>query len=196
MKTRILFIGNSYTYFHDMPEAIFLPMAKEAGLDAVVTAVTHGGYWLHWFADPENEEGKRLRRVIDGQHYDWIVLQDHSLATIQNPGAFFSGIRALKQLLESHTDHFVLYSTWGRKPGCVTLEEIGMTNTEMARLIAERYEEAGIRFDMKVAHVGRAFLAYQEAHPEQELYFEDLHHSAPLGSAVAARTILDVILNG
>lgn len=58
-----------------------------------------------------NEDGKRLRRVIDGQHYDWIVLQDHSLATIQDPGAFFSGIRALKQLLESHTDHFVLYST-------------------------------------------------------------------------------------
>lgn len=71
-----------------MPEAIFLPMAQKAGLDAQVTAVTHGGCWLHWFADPENEEGKRLRRVIEGQHCDWVVLQDHSLAAIQNPGAF------------------------------------------------------------------------------------------------------------
>lgn len=196
MKTRILFIGNSYTYFHDMPESIFLPMAKEAGLDAQVTAVTHGGYWLRWFADPENEEGKRLRSVIEGQHYDWVVLQDYSLATIQDPGAFFGGIRKLKQLLEPHTDKFVLYATWGRKPGCITLEEIGMTNPQMARRIAEQYDEAGIRFGMKVAHVGKAFLAHSEEKPEDELYFADLHHSSPLGSAVAARTILDVILAG
>lgn len=195
MKTRILFIGNSYTYFHDMPECIFAPMAKEAGLDVEVTALTHGGYQLSWYADPENEEGKRLRRVIAGRHFDWIVLQDHSLSTILTPGDFFGGIRALKELLQPHTEHFVLYATWGRKPGCVTLEELGMTNPEMARHIAERYEEAGIRFDMKVAHVGRAFLAYSEAHPEAELYFADLHHSSPLGSEVAARTILDTILS-
>lgn len=196
MKTRILFIGNSYTYFHDMPETIFAPMAKEAGLDVEVTAVTHGGYWLKWFADPENEEGKRLRWVIEGQHYDWVVLQDFSLATIQDPGAFFSGVRGMKELLKEHTEHFVLYSTWGRKTGCVTLDEIGMTNPEMARRIAEQYEEAGVRFDMKVAHVGMAFLAYNDAHPEDELYFADLHHSSPLGSAVAAQTILNVILAG
>ena len=29
---KILFIGNSYTYYHDMPERIFAPMAQEAGL--------------------------------------------------------------------------------------------------------------------------------------------------------------------
>lgn len=196
MKTRILFVGNSYTYFHDMPETIFAPMAQEAGLDVEVTAVTHGGYWLKWFADPENEEGKRLRRVIAGQHYDWVVLQDFSTATIQDPAAFFSGVRAMKELLQEHTEHFVLYSTWGRKPGCITLEELGMTNPEMARRIAEQYEEAGIRFGMKPAHVGLAFLAHSEAHPEDELYFADLHHSSPLGSTVAARTILDVILAG
>ena len=34
---KILFIGNSYTYYHDMPECIFAPMAKEAGLLAMET---------------------------------------------------------------------------------------------------------------------------------------------------------------
>ena len=29
----VLFIGNSMTYFHDMPAAIFEPMAKAAGYD-------------------------------------------------------------------------------------------------------------------------------------------------------------------
>ena len=32
----ILFIGNSMTYFHDMPTAIFEPMAKAVGIDVTV----------------------------------------------------------------------------------------------------------------------------------------------------------------
>jgi len=193
MKKKILFIGNSYTYYHDMPERIFAPMAKEKGFDFEVQAVTHGGYKLEWFADPENEEGKRLRSVVEGRHYDCIVLQDHSLSTIQDPGAFFGGIRSLKALLEDKTDKFVLYSTWARKPGCDTLEQIGMTNPEMTRHIAEAYDEAGQRFGMTVAHVGKAFAAYNAEHPDAELYFVDLHHSSELGSTIAAEVLLDAI---
>lgn len=164
MKKQILFVGNSYTYYHDMPECIFAPMATEAGYDLEVRSVTHGGYKLVWYADPENEEGKRLRAVIEGRHFDYIVLQDHSLSTIENPGEFFDGVRRLKAL--------------------------GMTNAEMTRHVAEMYDEAGQRFDMKVAHVGKAFADYSAAHPEAELYFEDLHHSSRLGSTIAAQTIL------
>ena len=191
---KILFIGNSYTYYHDMPECIFAPMAKAAGVDVEVQAVTHGGYKLEWFADPENEEGKRLRSVVEGRHYDCIILQDHSLSTILDPGGFFDGIRKLKTLLEGKTDRFILYATWGRKPGCETLERIGMTNAEMTRHIAEFYDEAGQRFDMAVAHVGKAFAEYAREHPEEELYFTDLHHSSVLGSTIAARTILNTIM--
>ena len=193
MKKKILFIGNSYTYYHDMPERIFAPMAKEKGFDFEVQAVTHGGYKLEWFADPENEEGKRLREVVEGRHYDCIVLQDHSLSTILDPGGFFGGIRSMKALLEDKTDKFVLYGTWARKPGCDTLEQIGMTNPEMTRHIAEHYDEAAQRFGMKIAHVGKAFAEYRQAHPDEELYFHDLHHSSVLGSTVAARTILDAM---
>lgn len=191
---KILFVGNSYTYYHNMPECIFAPMAKEAGLDVQVQAVTHGGYKLEWFADPENEEGQRLRSVIEGRHFDCIVLQDHSLSTILDPAGFFGGIRSLKKLLEKHTDRFVLYSTWARKPGNETLAEIGMTNPEMMRHIAEHYDEAAQRFGMGVAHVGKAFAEYAAEHPEEELYFEDLHHSSVLGSTVAAKTILAAVM--
>lgn len=191
---KILFIGNSYTYYHDMPECIFAPMAKEAGLDVQVQALTHGGYKLEWYADPENDEGKRLRSVVEGRHFDCIILQDHSLSTILDPAGFFGGIRSLKKLLEKHTDRFVLYATWARKPGNETLTEIGMTNPEMTRHIAEFYDEAGQRFDMTVAHVGKAFAEYAAEHPEDELYFEDWHHSSKLGSSIAAKTILSAIM--
>ena len=193
MKKSILFVGNSYTFYHDMPQCIFAPMAAEAGYEMDVRSVTCGGYKLEWYADQENAEGKRLREVIADRHFDCIVLQDHSLSTITDPAGFFSGIRAVKTLLEEHTDRFVLYSTWARKPGCPTLDEIGMTPREMTRHIAEHYDEAARRFRMEVAHVGRAFEAYSLEHPEAELYFEDLHHSSALGSTIAAETILSTV---
>ena len=193
MKKSILFIGNSYTFYHDMPQCIFAPMAAEAGYEMEVRSVTCGGYKLEWYADPENVEGKRLREVIAGRHFDCIVLQDHSLSTITDPAGFFSGIRALKALLEAHADRFVLYATWARKPGCPTLEEISMTPEEMTRHIAEHYDEAARRFHMDVAHVGRAFEDDGSAHPDAELSFEDLHHSSKLGSTIAAETILRAV---
>ena len=193
MKKSILFIGNSYTYYHNMPESIFAVKASAAGYDFEVHAVTHGGYHLSQFADPQNEEGLRLRSVIENRHFDYIVLQDQSLSTITDPGNFFNGISLMKDLLADKTGQFILFATWGRKPGCETLEEIGMSHEEMTRHIAEYYDEAGQRFGMRVAHVGRAFSAYAQEHPEAELYFSDLHHSSPLGSAIAAEVILKVI---
>ena len=37
MAKSILFIGNSYTFYNDMPTAIFAPMAEAAGLPLDVT---------------------------------------------------------------------------------------------------------------------------------------------------------------
>ncbi len=193
MKARILFVGNSYTYYHDMPESIFAPMASAAGHDFEVQAVTHGGYFLSQFADPQNKEGQRLRSITESQRFDYIVLQDHSLSTIQDPGNFFDAIRDLKALLDDKTDNFILFATWARKPGCKTLEEIGMSCEEMTSHVARQYDKAGQRFHMVVAHVGKAFAAYAQAHPDAELYFTDLHHSSRLGSTIAAETILKAI---
>ena len=111
-----------------------------------------------------------------------------------DPDAFFAGIHDLKRLLQDHTDRFVLYATWGRKTGCETLQQIGMTHGQMTEHIARAYAQAGERFGMTVAHVGRAFAAYARKYPDAELYYEDLHHSSRLGSTVAAETILEAII--
>ena len=42
---RILFIGNSHTYFNDMP-AMVAEKARKAGFDCEVTMIAHGGCCL------------------------------------------------------------------------------------------------------------------------------------------------------
>ena len=191
---KILFVGNSYTYYNDMPQQIFAPKAAAAGLDVEVTAVTRGGWTLEKFADPQNEEGQRLRAVIAGQHYDYVVLQEQSCRPVTEPEKFFAGVAALKELLSGQAERFVLYATWGRKPGNGKLAELGLTNEEMTEQLAAAYEKAGKRFGMPVAHAGHAFAKYRARHPEVELYDPDGSHPAFKGSEIAAEAILGTIL--
>ena len=44
-RLRILFIGNSHTYFNDMP-AMVAEKARKAGFDCEVTMIAHGGWYL------------------------------------------------------------------------------------------------------------------------------------------------------
>lgn len=191
----ILFIGNSYTYYNDMPEQIFAKMAAEAGHPFEVTKITHGGYKLSQYANPQDEEGIRLRQAIKDKHFDYVVLQDHSCRAVVDKEDFFCGIRDLKALLQEQTDHFVLYATWGRKKGSQTLEELHLTCAEMTEKLYSAYTEAGEMFDMKVAHVGKAFAKCAAEHPETELFNPDLSHPSLEGSKLAAKTILATILS-
>lgn len=196
MKLRILFIGNSYTYFHHMPQILFPEKAAARGVDADVTAITRGGYRLSQFADPENEEGKRLREEIRGKKFDWVVLQDQSCNPIADREDFFRGVSALRDLLREQTGEFLLYATWCRRPGTPIPIFPEPTPEEMTRGLDEAYTWAGERLGMGVARVGKVFERYRADHPEEELYADDGSHPSRLGSELAAETILDAILAG
>lgn len=191
---KILFVGNSYTFFHDMPTKIFAPLAN-ALEPWEVTEVTKGGYHLLQFADPNNEQGKRLRATIKDKHFDVAVLQDHSLAAVLWQEEFDESVAQLTNLLRPNVDNFVLFATWGRKTGCPTLDELGLTSAQMTDVIAQAYDRVAAKYGSTVAHVGKAFAEYASLHPECELYFEDMHHPSELGSVLAAQTILNVIRN-
>ncbi len=189
----ILFVGNSYTYFNDMPTQLFAPMIRQHG-DWQVTAVTCGGYHLDQFADPTDPEGVRLRQTIAERRFDVAVLQDFSLAALVDVQRMDRGLDKIVKLLRSRVENFVLFATWGRKTGCPTLDELGVTGEEMTNIIADKYAALGKKYNFAVAHVGKAFVEYARQHPQAELYFADLHHPSALGSELAARTICDVVV--
>ncbi len=191
----ILFIGNSYTYFHDMPHSLFLPMAKEQGYDLSVTSITAGGYYLSWYADPLNPEGIRLREVLKDTHFDAIILQDQSCNPVKNPEMFMQSVGELCAILLPYTDHFLLYCTWGRIEGCPKLSELGLTSEEMTAALSRAYNAAALRYGMSVAEVGLAFEAYAKEHGQASLYDPDGSHPSPLGSRLAAEVILSALKN-
>ena len=71
-KLRILFIGNSHTYYNDMPNMVAEKSRKE-GYDCEVTMIAHGG----WFLEQHVQEPDVRFNILYG-HYDYVVLQEHS----------------------------------------------------------------------------------------------------------------------
>jgi hypothetical protein len=192
-KLRVLFVGNSYTYFNKMPHTFFVDEAKASGYDVESTEITAGGYRLCQYADPENNHGKRLRATIDGQHYDFAVLQEQSLNPIKDEAQFLAGVEGVKALIDA--DKFILYATWGRNDGSPQLEELGLTREEMTEKLSLAYNKAGQIYGMGVAEVGKAFLAYAENADKDELYNPDKSHPSPLGSSIAAKVIWEEMIH-
>lgn len=190
---KVLFVGNSYTFYNDMPEVLFTDIAKKEGYNFEVTKVTKGGYRLCQFADPENEHGKRLRETIDGRHYDFAVIQDHSLSTIINEPQFLEGVKDVMSLISA--DRFILYATWGRNDQSEKLNELGLTREEMTEKISIAYNKAAKLYSATVAEVGKAFLEYSLLNDKDELYNKDNSHPSEIGSRIAAKEILKTIIN-
>lgn len=192
---RILFIGNSYTYYNDLPH-IFEKLALDSALDVTVDSVTRGGWFLHKYLDVENEHAAKLRELVSRQHYDVCVLQEQSLAPAIGFPVFQDGVMRITQFLSSAADRFVLYATWGRKEGHPALAEHGLSTVSMMEALEESYCRIGGRIGADVALVGRNFASVQKALPDLELYDPDRTHPSYAGSCVAALTLYRCIFGG
>ena len=190
----ILFIGNSYTYYSDMPEKIFDPIAKSANVDFKVSSLTRGGWYLIDTANPEDELGKLVDAALKNNKYDYVVLQEQSTCPAQFPGKFYDGVRKLVEKIRENGATPILYSTWGRKTGSATLPNLGWTHESMTWKIGAAYEAIANELDIEVAHVGFAFHDVYTNNPNlTDIYADDLTHPSYSGSYLAALTIFTKI---
>lgn len=173
----ILFIGNSHTYFNDMPRMV-QELALLSGQIATVTMLSHGGKSLDWHAAME-QTAFNLRYG----DYDFCVLQDaaHPFAGYE---ALSDGVRKIRALAGENPPQFVLYMTWAEK-----------AKSENQAEMTAAYRQTAAEQDLLLAPVGEQWQQFRAAHPETELYFTDGAHASPAGSLLAACTIYTAIFD-
>ena len=176
---KILFIGNSYTYFNDMP-ARFLSLAKENGKEIEVDSVTCGGRKLYENIDKDDQYSTRIRELAKTNEYDVLILQEQSYLALVDYESFERGVLALSKLVGAKRD--ILYATWGRKSGSELLTNYGWTSEKMTNKLHDAYCLAAEKCKAEVSPVGLCFLALSES--ELELYDPDLSHPSYLGTAL------------
>ena len=180
---KILFIGNSYTFFNDMP-IMFDELLAENGRKAQVDSVTKGGRKLFENLNEDDANHQKIVELVGENEYDVLFLQENSQLPALDEAKFFEGVKGVMELVKAKKT--VLYATWGRKEGSDVLAEHGWTSKEMFSMTTAAYTRASKQFGAGMSRVGDCFLYLTENAPELEIYNEDKSHPSYIGSCVAA----------
>ena len=186
----VLFIGNSYTYFFDLP-ALFADLCRQNGRTVHVDAVTAGGRKLHECLDETHEKlhptdglAVRIAELLGEVKYDVLILQEQSCLPYHNAELFLAGAKGLSAIVGA--GRTVLYATWGRMDGSGDLDYFGWTRESMTKGLFDAYCRAAELVQGAVSPVGLCFATAVETTPEIDLYDPDKSHPSYAGSCVAA----------
>jgi len=104
---RVLFIGNSMTYVHDLP-ALLTDLAGSNGRTIITAQNTPGGYYLSdHVTDP-------LSLSLMAQNYDYIVVQEQSAGNIQPVlPSITRPIGIIDSIAKAYCSKILLYATPG-----------------------------------------------------------------------------------
>jgi hypothetical protein len=112
--TRVLFIGNSFTYVNDLPHT-FQGIATSKGKEVVVDNSTIGGCTLFYQKDDD-----RTKQLL-AQDWDYISLQDYSqLPTIKAARSTYMYPAVEFIAKQKKQAKILMYDTWGYINGTTT----------------------------------------------------------------------------
>ena len=172
---KILFIGNSHTYYNELPRMV-RDLFDSVGRHVEVVMETEGGKGVIYHCERKDA----LFNIRHGG-YDVIVLQDK--ATNFSAEEFLQGMETITTLGLSQTDaRRVLYMPWANRE----------KPEEQAPMTAA-YLTAAEKYNCILAPVGEIWHPLLKQYPELELYRPDGNHATPLGTYLAATTIFYTI---
>jgi len=184
----VLFIGNSFTYYNNMPTILSL-MASTSGYLVHVEQITYGGYQLSEYVQIGAPETQEVIDKINEREWDYVILQEQSSKPATDKVGFIQAVGQLNQLIESNGAKTILYSTWSYRDGSTKLASTGYTYTEFYQVLTNAYLEASTTYHTMVAPVGTVFYNLTMNQPTINLldYADDFHPTIE-GSYVAAYT--------
>lgn len=173
----VLFIGNSHTYYNDMP-IIVQRYARDDGYNCRVSMLAHGG----WFLAQHVQEPDVRFNILYGQ-YDYVVLQEHA-QPFGSEIQFMGSAIALNRFIREARSIPVIYECWSAK-----------SEPEVQKAMNATYRRVAAQIDALIAPVGEKWWSYIENHPDVEMYDYDGGHASNAGSSFAAQQIWDTIKN-
>ena len=186
-SSKVLFLGNSYTYVNNLPELIST-MVMSSGEDMDYEMSAPGGctFQLHCSVS--------LSYIQQGG-WDYVVLQEQSQLPSFPEDQFMQdcypyAVSLCSMIRESNPNaQIVFYMTWGRKNGdqqnCLYYPPL-CTYQGMDSLLNLRYMRMAEDNHAWVSPVGAVWHYIRDHYPDVELYQSDESHPSYIGSYVAA----------
>jgi hypothetical protein len=189
--TRVLFIGNSYTYVNNLPQQLY-NLALTTGDTIIFDSSAPGGYTFQL-----HTTNATTLQKINAQPWDFAVLQEQSQIPSFPPSQVASDCLPYAQQLVSlirQNDSCttpLFYMTWGRKYGdasnCANYPPL-CTYAGMSQRLRESYLQMCDENLAMSSPVGVAFYNSRMSDSTINLYQSDNSHPSVAGSYLAACT--------
>lgn len=169
-KTRILFLGNSHTYWNDMP-AIFTNICKDCGKDVDVNMLAGPGTTY----DGHIRQRINLRFQLNFGNYDYMIMQQAAHTPLPPREETVAGA--------------IEIVAWAKRYNVKTLQWVPFARTNKPEEQAGMYDiynEVHEKTGMPLIPVGNLYELLKNTHPELKTIQDDGCHPNPYGSYLNA----------
>lgn len=188
---KILFLGNSYTYNHNLPIQVKeLIEENHKELLVEVKALTPGGAKLKNHLD-----SSFTTEMIRNGNWNVIILQGHSLEPLKNPESFTSSATELIGVSKESGAQVYLFETWSRAEGDSVYSEAwsGQSPEMMQQKLNEIYHRVALETNVTVIPIGSLWQKEMREKKDIQLYSDDGSHPSQIGTELTASVIYQYI---
>lgn len=167
---RVLFIGNSLTYYNDLPGMVKVLAAAAGEEDLVVHEVTFGGVSLedHW------HDGT-ARGLLSSSRWDFVVMQQGPSGAPESRAHLIRWVGQFNAPIRAAGARPAVYMVWP-----------DITRQTAYDSVASNYTAAAAAIDAMLFPGVRTWQAIWARDPSLELYGRDGFHPSPLGTYAIA----------
>ncbi len=184
-QEKILFIGNSFTFYWNLPSLVE-SMAKERGISLNIFQSTAGGATLkdHW----DSKKGLKSKAVLKDNSFSTIILQDHSTSPLLKTDESKEYFKRFIKLINKKNSDVILYGTW-TYPAKPLIGESFIGVDPIQYVLKPITDQTNSR----IAPVGTAFRLFQKEYPDLSLFTSDNKHPSPVGTYLAACVFFKIL---
>ena len=177
---RVLIIGNSYTFYNNLP-AVLEALSRKTACPLEVSSYTAGAMSLHSFLTMPRHA--KARQMVESGQFDWVILQDQSQTPAFKPEETLSSVQQWCSIARRSRTKVLLFLTWAHasRQGNALLPML-----DMQERTSSTYCRAALQNKARVAPAGEAWAAWHRRKPEISLYDKDGSHPNPTGTYLTA----------
>jgi hypothetical protein len=179
--TRILFIGNSFTYVNDLP-GTFTNLARAGGHKVETGMSAPGGWTLE-----QHNSAQETLNLLQNSQWDYVVLQEQSQIPASSQArsqTMYPAARSLVEKIRTEGAVPLFFITWAHQFGW---PEVGLNTFEsMQSQIKVGYQTIAQELNVDTIPVGNAWLLEHRQNPQLQLWNTDGYHPEPSGTYLAA----------
>jgi hypothetical protein len=178
MSYRVLFIGNSHTYLHYMPQ-LLTGLARSRGTTVLTEQCIGEGASLAW-----HWNGSAARNLIQKAPWTHVVLQERSRGALEDGASMHRHALLFDRIIRNSGAQTVLFMTWAARG-----------KDQDQSVITKAYQDIAQASGAMLAPVGRAWKTIVTQTSCKTVYHRDGRHAGKAGAYLTACVFYALLCN-